>query len=534
MASSFSRVRGFLLAAGLVASAGLAGAAERSPPNIVFILADDMGVGDVSALNAHSAWQTPHIDRIAKEGIALTDAHSSSAVCTPSRYAIMTGRYNWRSARKSGVGSGLSPALIEPGRLTVPAFLRQHGYVTAMIGKWHLGLDWARSGSGVAVATDDPTDGEPSRGAATKAAEPAVDYTKPFGGGPVACGFQYFFGISASLDMPPYTWLRGDRVDALPRQTIKGSPLPAMWRAGPIAEGFAHVDVLPREAAEAVGYIEKQNAKQPFFLYLALTAPHTPIVPEKEFSGRTGTTAYGDFCAQVDGAVGKVLAALAARHLEENTLVIFTADNGCSPSANFAELQKFHHDPQAGCRGEKADIYEGGHHVPFLVRWPAVVQRGRVSDQVICQVDLLATCAGIVAAALPDTAGEDSVNLLPLLAGETVRGPLHEAVVHHSINGSFAIRQGPWKLCLCPDSGGWSDPKPGKAPAGSPPFQLFNLRDDPAETKNLYSAHPEIVQQLGGLLKRYVARGRSTPGVPQQNTGRATWPAVSWMSQFNN
>jgi len=519
--------------AALVLTAGVVLAAERSRPNIVFILADDMGVGDVSALNPHSAWQTPHIDQLAKSGLAFTDAHSSSAVCTPSRYSIMTGRYNWRSARKSGVGDGLSPALIEPGRLTVPALLQQHGYATAMIGKWHLGLNWVRAGKSAAM-TDDPSDGEAATGANAAAAKAAaIDYTKPFGGGPIAIGFQEFFGISASLDMPPYAWLRGDRVDSTkPLQSIGGSKAPAMWRAGLAAEGFAHVDVLPREAQEAISYLDKQDGKKPFFLYLALTAPHTPIVPHRDFSGRTHTTAYGDFCAQVDDTVGRVMAALAARQLDENTLVIFTADNGCSPAANFAELEKFHHDPSAGLRGEKADIYEGGHRVPFLVRWPGHVAAGRSSSEVIYQGDLLATCATLVDAKLPDAAGEDSVSVLSVLTGESAGTPLHDALVHHSINGSFAIRQGDWKLCLCPDSGGWSDPKPGKAPAGSPPFQLFNLKDDPAEETNLFAAHPEIVQKLGAQLARIIASGRSTPGAPQKNTGPATWPEVAWMNQF--
>jgi arylsulfatase A-like enzyme len=405
-----------------------------------------------------------------------------------------------------------------------------------MIGKWHLGLNWARRGA-TAVVTDDRSDGEATAGAnaaavaAAKAA--AIDYTKPFGGGPIAVGFQEFLGISASLDMPPYAWLRDDHVEtAQPLQAIAGSKAPAMWRAGLAAAGFAHVDVLPREAQEAVRYIERQDEKQPFFLYLALTAPHTPIVPDQDFSGRTHTTAYGDFCAQVDDTVGRVLAALAARHLDENTLVIFTADNGCSPSANFAELEKFHHDPQAGLRGEEADIYEGGHRVPFLVRWPGRVAAGRRSPALIYQGDLLATCAQIVGATLPDNAGEDSVSLLPVLVGETRAAPVHDALVHHSINGSFAIRQGDWKLCLCPDSGGWSDPRPGKAPPGSPPFQLFNLKDDPAERVNLYAAHPDVVQRLGRQLVQLIIRGRSTPGAPQKNTGRATWPELAWMSQF--
>jgi arylsulfatase A-like enzyme len=520
-----------LLAAVVSAASHIRAAANAQRPNIVYILADDMGCGDVSAYNPSAAWKTPNIDRLAKEGITFTDAHSSSAVCTPSRYTLLTGRYNWRSARKSGVGGGLSPALLEPGRLTVPALLRQHGYTTAMIGKWHLGLDWAKSENISARGADDPSDGEARGRTAQK--EPEVDFSKPFGGGPTTFGFDSFFGISASLDMPPYVWLRNDRVDAsLPLHSIKGSQGAAMWRAGLAAEGFAHIDVLPREAEEAERYLAARDRTKPFFLYLALTAPHTPIVPDKNFVDRTHTTAYGDFCAQVDSVVGRVLTTLSARGLDENTIVIFTADNGCSPSANFAQLATFHHDPRVGRRGAKADIYEGGHRVPFIVRWPAGVPANRTSTEVICLGDLMATCASLVQAKLPDNAGEDSVSLLPALRGETLSAPLHEAVVHHSINGSFAIRQGPWKLCLCADSGGWSAPLPGKAPAGAPPFQLFNLDDDPAEKTNLYAAHPEIVQRLGLLLKSYVLNGRSTPGAPQKNTGGNDWPELAWMNAF--
>lgn len=478
-----------------------------------------MGVGDVSALNAKSAWQTPHLDRLAKEGVAFTDAHSSSAVCTPSRYSILTGRYNWRSARKSGVGGGFSPALIEPGRVTVASYLRERGYATAMVGKWHLGLNWAKA----AVAKN------------AKATESDVDFAQPFGGGPLACGFQEFFGISASLDMPPYAWLRGDRVEGAPLQPIAGNQGQAMWRAGPAADGFAHVDVLPREATEALAYIGRQDATTPFFLYLALTAPHTPILPEGEFNGKTKTTVYGDFCVQVDDVVGRVVSALKARGLDANTLVIFTADNGCSPAANFADLKAAHHDSQPGLRGAKADIYEGGHRVPFIVRWPAGIKTsGRLSDELICQSDLLATCAAMIGEKLPGTAGEDSVSMLPVLAGEKLAAPLREAIVHHSINGSFAIRQGAWKLCLGPDSGGWSEPKPGKAPAGSPAFQLFNLQDDPAETTNVIAAHPEVVKRLGALMKSYVERGRSTPGAVQLNAGGTSWAETAWMAGFKD
>lgn len=527
-------LRSVLTAGAAMLGAGAVRAANPARPNILFILADDMGRGDVSSYNSHCAWTTPNIDALARAGIVFYDAHSSSAVCSPSRYSILTGRYSWRSTLKQGVGSGFSKPIIEANQLTVAELLRESGYATAMLGKWHLGLAWATSNP--AARDSDPTDGEDSGPIVAARRSPGyyVDYTKPFGGGPVAHGFESFLGISASLDMPPYVWLRNDRVVAAPTHNIAGHKLPAMWRPGPEADNFSHVDVLPMLTREAVSYLGRQDGKKPFFLYLALTAPHTPIIPTKQFAGSTHTTLYGDFCSQVDASVGQVLHALAADHLDRNTLVFFTADNGCSPSANFPELAKFHDDPQMGLRGEKADIYEGGHRIPFIVRWPGHIQPGRRSDETICQVDFMATCADLLGVRLPDNAAEDSYSLMPVLLSERYHSPIREATVHHSINGSFAIRQGPWKLCLCPDSGGWSYPKPGQAPAGSPPFQLFNLQTDPAETTNLYAEHPEIVRRLGLLLKRYVLNGRSTPGTPQANTGGSTWRQLAWMKQFNN
>lgn len=510
-------------------------AADSAPPNIVYILADDMGQGDLSAYNPASAWRTPHLDRLAQTGMRFTDAHSSSAVCTPSRYSIMTGRYAWRSRLKQQVAYGYSPPIIEPGRLTVPRFLQQHGYKTAMVGKWHLGFDWARRAPG---SGPDPLDPPPEPGASPRPTEnsPAysrdVDYTKPFANGPVAIGFQSFIGISASLDMAPYVWLRDDHVETPPTKLAPASKLPAMWRTGPISDDFTHEGVQPRLKREAVKYIEQQDGRQPFFLYLALASPHTPIVPSAGFKGRTKTTAYGDFCAEVDDTVGAVMRALEARGLDRNTLIIFAADNGCSPAAGFPELQAFHHDPQPGLRGAKADIYEGGHRIPFIARWPARIAAGSRSDALVCQVDLLATCAQLLDATLPANAAEDSVSLLPVLTATGPQASVRETLVNHSVNGSFAIRRGSWKLCLTPDSGGWSTPKPGQAPAGSPPFQLFDLAKDLAETTNLYAQHPEIVNELGELLKQQVLNGRSTPGPAQANTGGNDWPHLAWMKQF--
>lgn len=474
------------------------GRAEK--PNILYILADDLGYGDVQALNpARGKIPTPHLDALAAQGMTFTDAHSNSSVCTPTRYGIFTGRYAWRTSLASGVLSGGSPPLIAPGRLTVATLLREQGYRTLCIGKWHLGLEWAR--------WENP---------ATRAQHPGWthDFSKPIARGPLTCGFDEFFGISASLDMPPYAFIEGDRLTALPTAEKK-------WiRQGPAAPDFEAVDVLPaltRRAVEAIGQraADAKNGR-PFFLYLPLTSPHTPIEPTPEWQGKSGLGAYGDFTMQTDACVGEVLAALEKHGLAENTLVIFTADNGCSPAAGIEALEAQGHFPSHERRGAKADIWEGGHRVPFLVRWPAKVKAGSRSDTTICLTDLMATAAEITGATLPETAAEDSFSFLPDLLGTGKSA--RPSTVHHSIHGQFAIREGSWKLALCPGSGGWA--KPGDLAArqqGLPAVQLYNLATDPGETKNLEAAHPEIVQRLTAQLESIVANGRSTPGTAQKN-----------------
>lgn len=483
-------------------------------PNIIYILADDMGLGDASCFNPASAWTTPCLDRMAAEGRRFTDAHSASALCTPSRYALLTGRYAWRTRLKRGVLRGYSEPLIEPGRLTVPGLLRRHGYTSAMFGKWHLGLDWVRTGSGI----------------------DEVDFAQPVGGGPNAHGFDRFHGISASLDMPPYVYFDNDRVESVPTATIGDSPKPKMWRAGWISDGFEHENVLPDLARRSVDYINERAADpagQPFFLYVALASPHTPIVPTPEFLGRSRTTVYGDFVLQTDDLVGQIMAAVQAAGLDENTLIIFTADNGVAPAANLPELRGFKHDSSAGFRGHKADIYEGGHRIPFIARWPGVIPAGTACAEPIAQADLLATCAELLADPLTDDAGEDSVGLLDLLRGADAPATPRPPLVHHSENGSFAIREGRWKLCLCPGSGGWSYPHPERdAQLELPPFQLFDLAADPAEQTNLCDRHPDIVQRLGRRLAAIIAQGRSTPGAPQPNTSEADWPQMAWREAF--
>jgi arylsulfatase A-like enzyme len=475
-------------------------------PSIVCILADDLGYGDVRCLNPKGKIPTPHLDKLASQGMTFTDAHSGSAVCTPTRYGLLTGRYAWRSALKSGVLFGWSRRLIEADRLTVPALLRKHGYHTAGIGKWHLGMDWPLKDGG--WASDDKH--------AWK-----VDYSKPIRNGPLAVGFDTFYGISASLDMPPYVYIEDDRCVGVP--TVEKT-----WiRKGPAHKDFEAIDVLPTLTKKAVAYIGQRapQAKKgkPFFLYLALNSPHTPIEPAPEWKGKSKLNAYGDFVMQTDDCVGKVLAALDKAGLTESTLVFFTSDNGCSPQADYAALARLGHNPSSVFRGHKADIYEGGHRIPFFARWPKMIKAGTKSDQPICLTDLMATCAEVVGAKLPEGAGEDSVSLLPVLTGKA-KGPVREAVVHHSINGSFAIRLGRWKLCLCSGSGGWSAPQPGREAKGSPKVQLFDLVADVGETTNVQDKHPDVVERLTKLLKKYVEQGRSTPGKPRKNTTPVSLP----------
>lgn len=476
-------------------------------PNIIFILADDQGFGDVEALNSECKIPTPNLNRIAAEGMYFSDAHSSSSVCTPTRYSILTGRYHWRTHLQKGVLGGYSLPLIAKDRLTVAGLMKEHGYHTACIGKWHLGLSWPLKDGGTA--------NDKGNFANSYADGWNVDYTAPIKNGPTALGFDYFFGISASLDMPPYVYIENDTPTEIPTVEKK------FIRKGPAGAEFEAVDVLPKITEKTVDYINRRAASarngQPFFIYFPLNAPHTPIVPTGEWEGKSGINKYADFTMQVDHTVGQILKTLDEQKLTENTLIIFTTDNGCSPRGEFDVLAKAGHDPSYIYRGHKADIFEGGHRVPFLCRWPGKIKPGTKSDQLICQSDLMATCAEIVNGTVPEKAGEDSVSILPALLGEATK-PIREAVVHQSIGGQFAIRKSNWKLCLCPGSGGWSAPRPGSQQSkGLPEMQLYDLDSDPGEEKNLVSEKPEKVEELKALLAGYIQRGRSTPGAEQQN-----------------
>lgn len=508
-----------MLATGLLASLifkNVAGAGER--PNVVIILADDLGIGDVSAYNEDSAWQTPHIDRLASRGMSFSDAHTSSALCTPTRYGIMTGRYNWRSRQKQKGGSGVSFPLIDQERITIADLFRSEGYHTSLIGKWHLGLNWAMK----AGADQKDQLGDFS----------GIDFSKPIANGPQSQGFNYSYGLMASLSSPPYIYVENSMPTSMPIGSSVSHDEKAFWRLGPVGEDFRHAEVLTNLTERSVDYLEQRaENKEPFFLYVTMTAPHAPIIPTTEFIGKSNASAYGDFVVQVDHAVGRITETIAADPRLANTLVFFTSDNGQSPRADFDddELPLAGHSGSMHYRGKKFDIYEGGHRVPFIASWPGQIEAGSSSDEVICTTDFMATVADLLAVDLPDNAAEDSYSFLPVVTQSDYAKPLREATVHHSSDGRFAIRQGDWKLILWPGSGGWAFPKTIADMQRLPEFQLYNLRNDPGEVDNLMSAHPDRVDHLRELLTQYVVNGRSIPGAPQANEGPPRWPQLDWM-----
>jgi len=475
-------------------------------PDIVYILADDLGYGDISCLNPVSKIQTPNIDRIARSGIVFTDAHSSSAVSTPTRYGLLTGRYNWRSELKSGVLDGYSRALIPPGRTTLPLMLKEQGYKTACMGKWHLGWDWYDIDKG----------------------NDKIDFSKSISNGPVSRGFDYFFGFSGSLDMPPYVYVENDWPTSLPDRITSGNNIThgnagydgSFWREGPTGSDFDHVNCTPELFKRAGSFIEEQKGSaRPFFLYLALPSPHTPILPTDQFKGKSGLNQYADFILMIDSEVGVLLDKIEESGKKNNTIVVFASDNGVSPWADLETLESNGHKSSYIYRGYKADLYEGGHRIPCLMQWPAAVKKPHRIEQTICLNDFMATFAAITDYQLRDNEAEDSYNLLPAILNPGYKKIIREATIHHSINGSFAIRKGDWKLLLSPGSGGWSYPRPGKEAEGLPSVQLYNLREDPSEIKNLQAEYPEIVSELRELLRKYINDGRSTPGAHQNNDG---------------
>ena len=499
------------------------GHAQNKAPNIIYILADDMGYGDVSAYNPEGKIMTPALDQLAAEGMKFTDAHTSSSVCTPTRYGILTGRYNWRSRLKSGVLTGKSKALIPNDRTTVASLLKKQGYQTAFIGKWHLGWDWAQ------------IDPENDQGEGWNENDfDNIDFTKPIQNGPMDLGFDYSYGHSGSLDMAPYVYVENGKATAQPDRVTVDQGKYSWWRKGPTASDFEHVDVSPNFFRRSIEFV-KQSAKseQPFFLYLALPSPHTPILPPAEWKGKSNLNVYADFIMMIDNWIGKLMTELDTNGLAENTLLIFTTDNGCSPAAGFNEMVSAGHLPNYIYRGHKADIFEGGHRVPFIVKWPKKIKRGSSSDALICTTDLMATVADITGYELLDDEGEDSFSMLPVLTGEEQDSRI--SLVNHSINGSFAMRQGKWKLIMAPDSGGWSYPVPNKDKeeiAKLPDVQLYDLETDPGEENNLQDRYPDKVNQLKSHLTELILNGRSTKGANQSNDPtEKEWKQIRFISQ---
>ncbi|QGJ70227.1 Choline-sulfatase [Planctomycetales bacterium 10988] len=453
-------------------------------PNIVYIMADDMGYGDPSCYNPASKCPTPNLDRLAREGMRFTDAHAPAGVCVPSRFGLLSGRFPYRMQKdKDGL-------CLPKDRLTVANLLQKAGYQTACIGKWHLGFTHEK---------------EPGK--------------LTLDGGPASRGFDTYFGIPASLDIPPYYYIEGKKAVEPPTDFIAASSSPnwspiqgAFWREGKIAPGYRHREVLPKFIQRSLGYLEgrAKKPKQPFFLYIALPAPHTPWLPTEPFEGVSQAALYGDFVTQVDASIGQVLQKLDQLNLTENTIVMVSSDNG--PCWYDVDEKKYQHYSAGPLRGMKGDAYEGGHRMPFLVRWPGTVKPGSVSEEIVCHTDLMATVAEIVKMKLPKNAGGDSVSYLPALKGEVREQPLREALIITCSKKTFAVRQGPWKLITNNlGSGGFTPPRYVEPEKDGPQGQLYHLATDLSETKNLYMEHPEIVKKLEAILKRYQEQEDSVP-----------------------
>lgn len=481
--------------------------AQDDRPNIVYILADDLGYGDLSVNNPDSKISTPHMDALAREGMRFTDAHAPSSVCTPSRYGLLTGRYCWRSDLPQGVLQGYGRALIDSGQLTIASFLKDHGYQTAVIGKWHLGLDWVLKPG---HEDDLQVKPNPDHARLLQNIDPAdIDFSRPVTDGPREHGFDFSYILPASLDMPPYCYVENDSLTApLTDSTAgsnvfpKGSPnyaVDSFWRAGRMARGFDMRQVLPTFTNRAVEYIQDHaSGRQPYFLYFAMTAPHTPWLPAKVFHGVSGAGGYGDFVAMADAMVGRIVDAVEKSGQASRTIILFASDNG--PYWRPAFIERYHHRAAYLYRGMKADAWEGGHRIPFIVRWDGHVRPGSVSDVTTTLTNLIATCSELLDGRDQVASALDSYSILPALLGMKAAADIPQVVVHESSQGMFAVRKGSWKLIEGLGSGGFSDPVWDTPSPGGPAGQLYDLRDDSSETHNLYQRFPQRVAHMQALL----------------------------------
>ena len=487
-------------------------ASER--PNIVVLYADDLGYGDVQCYNKQRGKiPTPHIDQLASEGMRFTDGHSSSGVCSPSRYTILTGRYHWRSRLQSGIVGLWGAPLIKPDRMTIGSLAKQHGYRTACIGKWHLGWNWPIPSAKKALFRTTGYRGKKDLQATDEHREAWREvFSHPIPGGPTAVGFDEYFGTDVP-NWPPYCFIENDRTAGIPTEYAD----PKLFvknqasQQGPAVKGWTLEPILPTLGDRVAAFIKREaKTPKPFLLYMPFTSPHTPLSVNEPWRGKSGLNLYADFVMETDAIVGQVLQALEQSGAAESTLVIFTSDNGCAPYIGVTDLEKKGHYPSGPLRGYKADAWEGGHRVPFIIRWPGVVKAGSVNDQLVHQADLLATFADILGSDLPDSAGEDGFSLLSLMKGEDQ--PVRETAVSCSIKGTPSLRDGNWKYIAAPGSGGW-----GKGGDQSQPVQLYDLSTDLSESNNLAAAQPKRLAGMKALLEKLITGGRSTPGTPQQN-----------------
>jgi arylsulfatase A-like enzyme len=461
-------------------------AADDEKPNIVFIMADDMGYGDPQCYNPMSRIPTPNMDALARQGILFTDAHTSASVCTPSRYGILTGRYCWRTRLKKEVlWTTFDEPLIEKDRLTVASLAKTHGYTTACIGKWHLGMNFYKKDSN-----------EFARGKMHhnkgKGGYRDVDFSRDAAFSPNDVGFDFSFVSGGGHNMEPHCFIRNRRPVTLPtewreaktptRPESSGRESHEGW----MSPGWIDEDVDIEFTRQAVSFIEQSHSKKPdkpFFLYLAPVSPHRPCVPTEDFKGKTKEGLREDFVAQYDWTVGEIMKVLDRLKLKQNTLLIVTSDNGAAPGTK-------DHSSSGKLRGKKGNIFEGGHRVPFIASWPDRIKAGTTSDAPICLAGLLATCAEIFNDKLPDNAGEDSFSFFAPLLNHARANQSPACIIHHGYSGSFAIRLGDWKLI--PDS-----------------KMLFDMRNDPYETTNLFAQKPEIVKRLSDRLQKCRNSGRS-------------------------
>ncbi len=497
----------------LAALAALSSCALESPvrePNVVVILADDFGVGDIQAHYPQNKIATPHLDRLVAESISFADAHSPSAVCTPTRYGLLTGRYSWRTRLQEWVLAAYEPPLIDEGRPTLPSALRQRGYATALIGKWHLGWEWPGP--------------QESRMTAVRNGQKTLqwDLNQPVRSGPMARGFDSYFGVDLP-NMPPFSFIEGDSVSPLPTERYvhdlsEGIVLPRGFQGSPMAPGWRLRRIVPELTERAVRKVHELAAgDSPFFLLYSMTSPHEPISPSAAFQGASGIAPIADFVMETDWSAGQVVAAVDEAGIAEDTIVVFTADNGHSHYTGWEDLIDAGHMPSGEFRGHKGDIWEGGHRVPLVVRWPGKVRPGTASDQLVSLTDLFATCMDVIGEPLPSEAAEDSISFLAAALGQA-SSPARTSLVSHSNHGEFAYRDGPWKLVFRNVSESLEESRGETTVA-----ELYNLANDPAETANVIDEHPGPAAELRQRFDEIIARGASREGAFGQNDTDVTY-----------